>query len=333
MVRFSFSRQHQQKIFEMTFQPFDDSPIPGLSLARDFIVGLESQALFHFSFGSVFPTLDFVHAVNVCLAHRALGGKDTPWPQAVRPQLGIVLLFLIVCLTFLKKKTIGQNVISSPLLQLAAVILAGLGGTLITNVVLLAQPASWLAADAVLPTYITVFAVDRWCPGDLFHRIVSWSPLYWLLTALGDASWATSITAWGANKALTAEHVAPRRSAVLTILSGFFSGCGGGLLHSGFCLTDKQWRFQCPAGIATSTCSFAVRLSMILSLFFYLSTNPHNYLPYAPLLSPLDARMCIFIVIFTLDACYSPETMRRFAKMGSLGSNRVADETQTKKDQ
>lgn len=210
-------------------------------------------------------------------------------------------------------------------------LLAALGGTLITNVVILGQPASWMTADAVLPTYMLVFALDRWLPYDLFHKTVTIGPLFWCVSVskrtsathkrkrcigvLDNVSWATGISAWGAAKALSAEHVRARSSVMATLISGFFSGCGGGLLHSAFCLTDREWKFRCPAGLANNG-SFAVRISVFLSGLFYLLTNPHSKLPYEPILSAGDARVVLFLCIFLCDSVYAPDVMRRFAKLG-----------------
>ena len=84
-------------------------------------------------------------------------------------------------------------------------ILASLGGTLITNM-LLGQPASWMTSDAVLPTYIVVFALDRYCPGDLFHRLVSLPPLFFLIQVIDNVSWVTDSVAFFAGFRLSGDR-------------------------------------------------------------------------------------------------------------------------------
>ena len=60
----------------MSFRPFDSSTVPLLADLRDFVVALQD------GHGGL-PTLDLFHAIAVCHAHRLLGGRSTPWPQAV----------------------------------------------------------------------------------------------------------------------------------------------------------------------------------------------------------------------------------------------------------
>ena len=231
------------------------------------------------------PVLDIVHAAAVVVAHRQIGGARSPWPQA-----------------------------------LCAVIFAALGGTLLTNM-LLGQPPSWIYADFVLPTYILFFFIERYSPGDVVHQILVWPPLKWIIGLLDNISWATAISAWGVKKALTAGHPEARHSMVAAIVCGFLSGCGGGLIHSAFSLTSKQWRFSTPAGIATSVPAFAVRAAATLSFFYYMTTNPHAYLPWPPLLTPNDARFTLVLIIVTLDSIALPGSWRRYVQLAALKPN------------
>ena len=157
-----------------------------------------------------------------------------------------------------------------------------------------------------------MFILTRWCPFDLWHKLVTTPVVKWALSIVDNVSWATAITAWGAEKALFAEHTRARTSIVACLLSGFFSGCGGGLLHSAYCLTDKTWRFRTPRGLASNVPSFAISMAGILSVLNYVVTNPHHALPYEPILTTRDSRFLLFLILFTLDSLVLPSTMRRY---------------------
>lgn len=231
---------------------------------RNYVVNLESATVL-----SAFPVLDVAWAIVVAQGKRTAGcgSLQQPWFQAL-------LSFLF----------------------------SSLAGTTLTCVFWLGQPPAWALSNVCLPTYLLVFFAHRCCPGDWFYRLFSMPPVALVLRFFDNVSWATSVSAWGADKALTADHAAARASAVLAVMCGITTGCAGGVVCDAFGLADKVWRFQNPAAISGGQPSQGIRLTVCLALLYYLLLNPHALLPFAPLASMQDARVLLFGVIFAFDS-------------------------------
>ena len=212
---------------------------------------------------------------------------------------------------------------------MASVLLASFSGSFIASI-LIGAPHSALVSDYVMFTYLVVFALHRWSPADVFHRLFSWAPIAWLISGIDAMKWTKSISG-GLLAAVNAEHPAARRSMATALTCGFISGCGGGMVHSALSLSSPQWKFRCPSGLASSLPSFGIRMSALLSVLFYALINPHHYLPYTPLLSNDDARLVLFLIAFSQDALASPSTWRRFKHMASLPQPTTTATTTTSK--
>ncbi len=235
-----------------------------MSALRDVVVNLESATVL-----SVLPVLDLAWAIVVAQSKRTAGcgSLQQPWFQAL-------LSFLF----------------------------SSLAGTTLTCVFWLGQPPSWALSNVCLPTYLLVFAAHRYCPGDWFYRVFSLPAVALVLRVFDNVSWATSVSAWGADKALTADHAAARASAVLTVMCGITTGCAGGVVCDAFGLSEKVWRFQNPAAISGRQPSQGILLTVSLALLYYVVINPHRLLPFAPLASTEDARVLLFGIIFAFDS-------------------------------
>jgi hypothetical protein len=175
------------------------------------------------------------------------------------------------------KKSVLEALVSCTLMQF--------GGTTITGA-LLGQTPSWIMSFYAPPAFLLAFWLTFCAPSSALLAS-SISPMLYDILEFGAAiSGGHAITSWGVDKALSNTfHVNPVRisqSTLVCILSGTFSGCGGGLLGDWlgvlkspsftFMQTPSVFRLEEKRASSTLTKAF-----VLACLYYCLVT--HDYVP------------------------------------------------------
>ncbi|CAM9352882.1 unnamed protein product, partial [Phaeothamnion confervicola] len=152
------------------------------------------------------------------------------------------------------------------------------GGTLLAHVFVLGQAPSWIASPTALPSLCLAFWLTFFCPGDLWHRLVTVvGPFRFAVTAAAWVSTTHAITSWGLEKALHADHVRASTSLLCAVLCGTISGCGGDILGDLLGLSDPDMGFRrTPRALRTPT--FGLKRAFLAATLYYFLTDPHGSL-------------------------------------------------------
>lgn len=148
------------------------------------------------------------------------------------------------------------------------------GGTTLTGLVL-GQPPSWLSSNAAWPSLVLMWWLTFYCPGDLWYRFLQRAPGASVFVSMGTwLSFAHSVTSWGMDKALQADHPKARESVLLALLTGILSATGGGVLCDCLGLLDCTWSMKrTPAVLRIGNLTLVK--AGICSTAYWILRDPH----------------------------------------------------------
>ena len=142
------------------------------------------------------------------------------------------------------------------------------GGTTLVGF-FLGQPPSWLLSKNAARSLLLVWWCTFYCPGDLWFRLLSESPLKSVVSVGAALSSGHAATSWGVDKALKASHIEARSSVFLAILCGTFGACGGSVFAA-FYFKDEPQRADNARNVA--------KKAFYATLLYYTMLDPHEIL-------------------------------------------------------
>lgn len=150
------------------------------------------------------------------------------------------------------------------------------GGTTLTGLIL-GQTPSWLSSNKAWPSLALLWWFTFCCPLDLWYRLMRNDLVRGVVAVFAWLSTAHSISTWGADKALGADHVRATRSVLCAVACGTVSACGGGICSQVFNIHQPRW--NCMTGETPEWCvkpSFALQKSLACSVLYYFLLDPHD---------------------------------------------------------
>ena len=159
---------------------------------------------------------------------------------------------------------------------------------------LMGEPIPWLCCNVTIPTYIIVWTLINYFPGNLISKLFCRQPFFLIIRVLDSMSWGHAVTTWGVDKVAMSPYSYSYvfRIAVGSFLflkkknkkrkrkekktteinhAGLVSGSGGGFLNETFNLRQTNWSFNTPKHYMGP--SFGVLVTLATSIFYSFAVD------------------------------------------------------------